>query len=89
MRTRRRWKEVPRYLAWAMAAGVAWAGLSPAGCSPTIEYAVVDAQGQPIRLDAITRITGDVSLSEDQKRQKLRDLGITDQDIIELLIRNF
>lgn len=58
------------------------------GCSPVISNALVDADGQPIRLDAILEITTDSTLTEDQQRQELRELGITDPDVIEALVRN-
>ncbi len=72
--------------------GLGWAGLVLClagflpGCHPPAQNVIVGANG-PIRLEAITRILDDPDLTEDEKRQDLRDLGITDEELIDVLIR--
>ncbi len=73
-----------------MAAGTAglllfMAGLS-GGCQPPYTGLIQGANG-PVRLSEVTAITQDTNLTDDQKRQALEDLGITDPDMIDLLIR--
>jgi hypothetical protein len=65
---------------------VTLAALLTGGCPPT-ENVLTDPAGQSIRLTAIDRITSDPDLTEEQKRQGLRALGVTDQLLIDLLIR--
>ncbi|HOB76307.1 MAG TPA: hypothetical protein PKG54_17490 [Phycisphaerae bacterium] len=56
------------------------------GCQPPAHNVIMGVNG-PIRLEAITRILDNPELTEDQKRQELRNLGITDEDLIDVLIR--
>jgi len=79
-------KAWPSLVAWKALVGVALLVLAAGGCPPT-ENVVSNAQGQSIRLTAIDRIVQNNDLSEEQKRQGLRDLGITDDELIELLLR--
>ncbi len=57
-------------------------------CQPSYPNAVRDENGQPVRRVEINDILNDTTLSDDQKRQALADLGITDPALIDLLIRN-
>ena len=60
--------------------------ISVYGCVlPPYEY-VLEANGQSIRLTTITQIVTDPDLSEEQKKERLRNLGIEDEELIELLI---
>jgi hypothetical protein len=72
-------------LGLVLVAGLLVAG--GAGCSPDVSDVLVDASGQEIRITAITAITQDPGLDEAAQRQALRDLGITDEDLIDLLVR--
>lgn len=56
------------------------------GCQPPLQNVIVGVNG-PVRLDAVMQILEDDDLTEDQKRQELRNLGITDEDLIDVLIR--
>jgi len=56
------------------------------GCVVPLEGALKDANGATIYLDDANAIVNDPQLTEDQKRQGLQDLGITDPDIIDLLL---
>lgn len=67
-----------------LAAGMFW---PVGGCAPPTQNVLVDANGNPIRLRSILAIVRDPTLTSDQKRQALRDLGITDEDYIELVLR--
>lgn len=75
------WNGLKRF-GWALCL----AGLF-AGCQPTYPDLIVGADGTPIRLEAINRILDDPDLDDAQRRQALRDLGIADEEFIEILIR--
>jgi len=64
----------------------AWV-LGTPGCGPPTENALLDANGTPIRLTAISRITDDDELTDSEKREKLRELGIQNEALIELLLK--
>jgi hypothetical protein len=73
----------------ASVAGVgvlAAAMLAASGCEPPLPAALTDPDGVFIREPAISRILDDPDLTEDQQRQALRDLGITDESLIDFLI---
>jgi len=61
-----------------------------AGCGrpPSTDFPnrLVGADGQEITLDDITAITDDPDLSTDEKRQALRDLGIEDEQLIDVFL---
>ena len=42
--------------------------------------------GQPLLIDDIRAITGDMNLTDDEKRIALRDLGVVDADLIDALL---
>ena len=64
---------------------IAGAGL---GCQPTVPGTIMGANG-PIHLSDITAVLNDPNLPDDAaRRQALRDLGITDEALIDLLIQN-
>ena len=74
---------------WLLTQVFRWAGilaLAAAGCEAPVPNALVDGNGSQIRLSAITAILGDADLNEEQKRQALRDLGISDESLIDALI---
>lgn len=48
--------------------------------------ALTNADGQPILFDDVREILSDDDLTDDQKRQALRDLGIEDERLIEALV---
>ncbi len=58
-----------------------------AGCQPHYQNLLVDSEGNPIRLDAINSIVDDDNLDDAEKRQALQDIGISDETLIEVLIR--
>lgn len=48
---------------------------------------LVDANSNPIRQSAITHITEDEKLTDSEKRDALRALGIQDDALIELILQ--
>ena len=72
----------PRWL--GLAALLAWLGM--AACAAPYDDALVAENGDQIRLVSIERIVSDPDLTEEQKREALEGLGITDEDLIDLLI---
>jgi len=57
------------------------------GCGPTFDDMVINEEsGEQVRLVLIDRIVNNTDLNEEQKRQQLRDAGVTDPDLIDLLI---
>lgn len=69
----------------AVLTGVLAAGL--AGCpEPTVNI-LVDGNGNPIRVDQITAITSSTTTTTAEKRQALRDLGIANELLIDLLLK--
>ena len=62
---------------------VAWVG----ACSPTsppFGEILTDSAGNEITVTAIDEILNDSSLSTDEQREQLQDLGITDDKILDL-----
>lgn len=59
-----------------------------AACQPSYDHLLEGVDGE-IRLEDVFRITGDEDLTEDEQRQALRDLGITDEELIDVLVRGF
>jgi hypothetical protein len=81
--------KVPRWLGVI----VTWAWLSVIVCPPPYlqdgnDIVLTDEEGNQIRLVQIERIVNDDDLTEEEKRQALEDLGITDDDLIDLLINS-
>lgn len=68
-----------------MLAGLLTAGL--VGCPEPPFNILVDSNGNPIRIDQITTITSDTTTTTAEKRQALRDLGITDESLIDILLK--
>jgi hypothetical protein len=64
------------------AAGLALSG----GCTPRPQDVLKDANGNDIRMSAIDAILMDTMLTDEEKRQALRDLGITDEQLIDALV---
>jgi len=64
-------------------AGLAGCG---SGAPTTFPHQLVGANGQPIVLDDVESIVNDTSLSEDEKREQLRELGIEDEELIDALL---
>ena len=62
---------------------------APGGCGvpPTFfPHALTNEQGDPILLEDVDDILSDDTLSEDEKRAALRDLGIEDEKLIDALL---
>ena len=60
-----------------------------AGCrSGVVEYAnrLVGADGQLFSVEDLEAISSDADLTDDQKREAFRDLGIEDEELIEALL---
>lgn len=61
-----------------------------AGCGvPTTTFypnALTDEQGNPILLEDVEEIVNDDELTESEKRDALRDLGIEDEKLIDALL---
>lgn len=70
----------------ALAGLLAVATVLGPGCGPTYDFLLLDGQGDEIRLVQIDRIVNDADLTDEQKRDLLRDLGITDDQVIEQLL---
>lgn len=60
-----------------------------AGCTaaPTsFPSQILGADGEPILLDAVEDIVNDADLTDDEKREQLRALGLEDEELIEALL---
>lgn len=63
-----------------------------AGCEVVVfeqtefQDALVDADGQTILLDDVAAIVNDPDLDDTEKRGALRELGIEDEDLIDVLL---
>jgi hypothetical protein len=75
------------HLTWFAAAAILSIGTCLYGCSPPYPNVLYDAEGQPVQLEEVDQIISDTELSEDEKRDALRNLGVTDESLIEALIR--
>jgi len=64
-------------------AGLAGCG---SGAPTTFPNQLVDAAGQPIVLDDVETIVNNTDLSDDEKREQLRELGIEDEELINALL---
>jgi hypothetical protein len=64
-------------------AGLAGCG---SGATTTFPNQLLDADGQPIVLDDVETIVNDTDLTDDEKRQQLRELGIEDEELIDALL---
>ena len=64
-------------------AGVAGCG---SGAQTIFPNQLLDADGQPIVLDDVETIVNDSDLTDDEKRQQLRELGIEDEEVIDALL---
>ncbi len=64
------------------------AGLAGCGSAAptTFPNQLVGAEGQNIVLDDVETIVNDTDLSEDEKRQQLRELGMEDEQLIDALL---
>ena len=56
------------------------------GAPTTFPNQLVGADGQPIVLDDVEAIVNDTDLTDDEKRNQLRELGIEDEELIDLLL---
>jgi len=61
------------------------------GCGNAVQIdfpnRLIGADGQLVVLEDIEEIAQDPDLTDDQRRQRLRDLGIEDEELIEALLR--
>lgn len=48
---------------------------------------VLGADGQPILLDDLEAIADETGLSDEERREQFRELGIQDEKLIEVLLR--
>jgi len=69
-----------------LAAAVAAAMTCFGGCAATYPNVLRDGSGNEIRFSEISPILYSTSLTEDQKKEALRNLGITDEELINLLL---
>lgn len=58
------------------------------GCQPLPADSLVNADDVTIRQSAINDILENPDLTEAEKRQQLEDLGITDQSLIDALLKD-
>ena len=77
-------KRLFRLIGGAMVFCVFWG--MPA-CTGDFSNVLTNANGDAIRLEAIESIVQDSELTTEEKREALRDLGITDEDYIDLVVR--
>lgn len=60
------------------------------GCGATVQSnfpnALTDPEGQPILFDDVNTILSNTGLTDDEKKDALRDLGIEDEDLIQALV---
>jgi len=84
---RSRWRQAVRGLGLELAGLCCGLGALTAGCvSPDTN--VLQGENGPITLEAINRILNDADLDEAETRQALRDLGITDEQLIDVLMQD-
>jgi hypothetical protein len=64
------------------------AALASCGAPPAIDYPNVirTPEGRPIVLENISAIVDDPDLSDDEKREALRELGIEDEELIDAFL---
>ncbi|HSW45049.1 MAG TPA: hypothetical protein VLM89_05715 [Phycisphaerae bacterium] len=76
-----------RRLSWAggLLAGLLALGFT--GCGPPVANVLVGANGESIRLSTVDAIYLNPELTPEEKRQALRDLGITDESLIDVLLQ--
>ena len=70
----------------ARAAAVAVMALAGCGWPPT-ENVIVDCSGQSVRLSTIDAIKSDTTTTDEEKRQQLIDMCITDEQVIDVLLK--
>ena len=85
-----------RFSTWSMQRSLIGAvvlvvlGLAACGPPPYLqednETVLVDEEGDQIRLESIEKIVNNEDLTDQQKREELETLGITDDVLIDLLI---
>lgn len=56
------------------------------GLQPEYPNRITDAEGQTIVLDDIEAIVNHATLTEAEKRDRLRDLGLEDEELIDALL---
>ncbi len=78
-------RRLPKWLGGAICAALGAAAL--AGCEPPYDYVLRDNNGQPIRVEAVTDVLTDPDLTEQEQREALRALGIANENLIDVLIR--
>lgn len=75
---------------WVVSAVCVAALLVTGGCDAVntmvFPNQVIGADGLPLTLEDIEAVVQDSTLSDDQMRAGLRDLGIEDEDLIEALL---
>lgn len=72
----------------AIVRAVLLAGLAGCGSGATTTFPrqLVDTDGQPIVLEDVETIVNGTDLTDDEKREQLRELGIEDEELIEALL---
>ena len=58
-----------------------------AGCGVPTENVLVDCEGNSIRITALDQIYNNEDMTDEEKRQALRDMCITDEALIDLLLQ--
>ena len=76
-------KILGRILGVLLLAGLPGCG---SGAPTTFPNQLVGADGQPIVLDDVETIVNDTDLSDAEKREQLRELGIEDEELIDSLL---
>ncbi len=73
-------------VARTLAAALSIMGLAFAGCRPPYDDVLTDADGDQIRVTLIASIVGDPDLTEAEKREALRAIGIDDENLIDFIL---
>lgn len=63
------------------------ASLAAPACRAPYPSAILLTDGSELRLTLVESIRNDPDLNEDEKKQALRDLGVTDEEILNILVR--
>lgn len=72
---------------WAVVLLAGSLALGVIGCGPPTENVLVGADGTAIRLAQITEIKDNANMTDEEKWQAVRDLGITDENLIDILLK--
>jgi len=84
-------KKTMRFARTASWSGLAlWAAMSIIGCgyAPTADFPnrLIGGDGQRLTLEDLEAVANDPTLTDDQRRERFRELGIEDERLIDVLL---